>query len=101
VAAGLVGEATAWPWSSAAGRPPGRTDAVAEGDWLSDRIGGWVCTWGEYLAESDGEETGRLLHRHESTGRPLGDRSFVEQVSAAIGRDLVPKKPGRKPKKEK
>jgi putative transposase len=74
---------------------------VAEGGWLPERIGGWVCTWGEHLAEPPEQETGRLLRRHESTGRPLGDRSFVEQVSAAIGRDLVPKKPGRKPKKEK
>ena len=79
VAAGLVGEATAWPWSSAAGHVTGRTDAVAEGDWLSERIGGWVCTWAEYLPESDGEATGRLLARHESTGRPLGGRNFVEQ----------------------
>jgi putative transposase len=99
VAAGLVSEATAWPWSSAPGHVAVRGDAIAEGAWLADRVGGWVCTWGEYLAESDGEETGRLLHRHESTGRPLGDRSFVEQVSAATGRDLVPKKPGRKRKK--
>ena len=42
-----------------------------------------------------------MLRRHESTGRALGDRGFVEQVSAATGRDLVPKKPGRKRKKEK
>ncbi len=33
--------------------------------------------------------------------RPLGNRSFVEQLSAAIGRDWVPKKPTRKPKRKK
>jgi hypothetical protein len=37
--------------------------------------------------------------RGHGTG-PLGDRRFAERVSAAVGRDLVPKKPGRKPKKE-
>jgi putative transposase len=101
VAAGLADEAAAWAWSSAGGHVAGRGDAVAEGDWLADRIGAWVCTWGQYLAETAGEDTGKPLRRHESTGRPLGDRNFVEQVSAAIGRDSVPRKPGRKPKKEK
>ena len=77
-----------------------RADGVAEDDWLADRIGGWVCTWGDYVAEPAEDETGRLLRRHESTGRPLGDRNLVERLIAATGRDLVPK-PGRKPKKEK
>jgi hypothetical protein len=37
----------------------------------------------------------------ESTGRPLGDKSFLDKIRNAIGRDLAPMKPGRKPKKRK
>jgi hypothetical protein len=78
----------------------GRPGAVAEGGWLPERIDGRVCTWGEHLAVPPEEETGRPLRRRESTARPLGDRNFVDQVSAATGRDSLPKKPGRKSEKE-
>ena len=39
-----------WPWSSAAAHVAGRGDAVAEGDWLAERIASWICTW--RMAES-------------------------------------------------
>jgi putative transposase len=98
VKAALAAEAPAWPWSSAAAHVAGGGDAVAEGEWLMDRIGGWTCTWGQYLAQSDGDQMGRLLRSHESTGRPLGDERFVKHIGATLGRDLIAKKPGRKRK---
>jgi putative transposase len=101
VRAGLAARAVDWPWNSAATHVAGRGDAVAEGDWLTHRTAGWVCTWGEYLADRDPEEAIRLLHAHESTGRPLGDKPFVETVGTLLGRDLTLKKAGRKPKKQK
>ena len=99
--AGLVERAEDWPWSSAAGHVAGRGDPVAEGQWLIERTAGWVCTWGEYLAGEDGQETARLLRGRESTGRPLGDQAFLDKIGALLGRDLTLKKPGRKPKAAK
>ena len=77
-----------------------RADAWGEGDWLRERTAGWVCTWEQHLAEADDEQIGPLLRRHENTGRPLGDRAFLERVGTILGRNLLPGKPGR-PKKDK
>ena len=98
VRAGLAARAEDWPWSSAAGHVAGKGDALAEGQWLQERIAGWVCTWAEHLAQSDDALTGQQLRRHENTGRPLGEKPFLERLGAQLGRDLLPGKPGR-PKK--
>ena len=58
VKANLAARPEDWPWSSAAGHLAGRGDAAAEGDWLTERIAGWVCTWGEYLSEDDDPDLG-------------------------------------------
>ena len=34
------------------------------------------------------------MRRLENTGRPLGDRAFLERLGGLLGRDLLPKKPG-------
>jgi len=47
------------------------------------------------------DEAAERSGRYESTGRPLGDRSFLEAIGTFLGRDLVPKEPGRKPKTPK
>ena len=51
-----------------------------------------------YLLGSDGSDVAGVMRRHEATGRPLGDRAFVQGLSALLGRDLLPQKPGPKPK---
>jgi len=38
------------------------------------------------------------MRRGETTGRRLGDEGLVRRIGALLGRDLVPKKPGRKAK---
>ncbi|MBU0638071.1 MAG: hypothetical protein KKB50_04340 [Planctomycetes bacterium] len=43
---------------------------------------------------------GETLQRHERTGRPLGDDSFLTKLRDLLNRALKPKKPGRKPKKK-
>lgn len=65
----------------------------------SARTAGWMCTWGQYLADEDDGQIGPLLRRHENTGQPLGDRAFVQRVGTILGRNLVPGKPGQ-PKKD-
>ena len=39
-----------------------------------------------------------LIESHGRTGRPLGDKNFVEGLEARLGRPLAPMKRGRKPK---
>ena len=93
----LVERAEEWAWSSAALHALGRPDAIAEQRWLTERTDGWICTWREYLARDEWAETARQLRRCESTGRPVGDATFLQTVGQLLGRDLTPKKRGRKP----
>jgi len=73
----------------------------------SGRIAGRVCPWAERLAEEDGmaapggEPIGQILRRHEGTGRPLGERPFIQRIGRLLGRDLTPRKPGRPRKSRK
>jgi len=97
----LVRRAERWPWSSAAAHVAGRGDAVCEGAWLAERIARWVCTWREYLAEADEEAFASAMRTRENTGRPLGEKAFLQQIAALLGRDLLPRKPGRKRKGKK
>ena len=101
VKAGLVDLAQAWPWSSAAAHVAGRGDVVAEGAWLQERTAGWICTWQEYMRQEDEDGLAIAMRRHENTGRPLADSSFVKRVGALLGRSLLPEKPGPKRKPER
>ena len=98
VKAKLVKSAAAWPWSSAASHVSGKPDGIVETDWLTERIAGWVCTWAKYLRSREEREFAAMMRRHENTGRPLGEKSFVKKLEALLGRTLLPGKPGR-PKK--
>ncbi len=97
----LVRRADQWPWSSAAAHVAGRGDAVCEGGWLADRIAGWVCTWRQYLGQADEEAFASAMRTRENTGRPLGEKTFVQRIGTLLGRDLLPKKPGRKRREKK
>ena len=100
VRARLVRRAEDWPWSSAAAHADGKPDPLAEGDWLAELTAGWVCTWAEHLREPADPDIAQRLRRHESTGRPLGERAFLRRVGRLLGRDLLPRKGGR-PRKKK
>ena len=45
--------------------------------------------------DTDAAELAGMLRRHESTGRPLGERPFLERLSRQLGRNLLPGKRGR------
>jgi putative transposase len=45
-----------------------------------------------------GEHEIALLRKHERTGRPLGEDSFIESLESLSDRDLKPQKPGPKKK---
>jgi len=100
VRARLAERAEDWAYSSAAAHATGAPDPLAEADWLGELTAGWVCSWAEHLRNPDDAELGKRLRRHEGTGRPLGDRPFLTRLSAMLGRELVPKKPGPTPKRK-
>jgi putative transposase len=95
VKAGLVGSAWDYPWSSVHAHLSGRGDGVVAVQPLLMRVDDWKG----FLSSCNGRDDAVFL-RHERTGRPLGDEGFVRRVSKRIGRDLMPKKPGRKKKAE-
>jgi putative transposase len=97
----LVHRAEDWPWSSAAAHVLGGRDAVAEGQWLAELTAGWVCTWGEFLQTTEDEKFQAAMRRHEATGRPMGDKTFIAGLESRLGRPLLPKPPGRPRKREK
>jgi putative transposase len=96
VRAGMVAEAWAYPWSSAAYRV-----GEAESDPLvaQREIAGTDVNW-RALLKHDPQETSSL-RRHTRTGRPLGDTGFVQSLESLTGRRLAPGRPGRPPKKTK
>jgi len=55
-----------------------------------------VNDWEEFLRCQPSCEDIKTLQRHERTGRPLGDESFITNLVKSIGRYLKHKKPGRK-----
>jgi putative transposase len=100
VRAKLAKRAQDWPFSSAASHVRGLHDDYAQGEWLSERIAGWVCTWGEYLASTDDAQLSHRMRQHENTGRPLGEKPFLERLGIQLGRNLLPGKGGRPRKKD-
>ena len=91
VRAGIVKSAERYPWSSAAYHLAKRKDdcLVTAGPPLV-----YVDDWATYLGEGTGEAMVKVLEKHLSTGRPMGDDDFVRSLGSRVGRDLVPKKRG-------
>ena len=56
-----------------------------------------VSNWRAFLNDLQNVDADRL-RRHERTGRPLGQESFIEHLEVEFSRTLRPKKPG--PKKQ-
>ena len=53
-------------------------------------------TWEVLLSTDAKDHEQELFRKHERTGRPLGDDSFIETMGLILGRDLKPQKPGPK-----
>jgi len=93
VAAGLVALPGEYPWSSAAAHLAGTNDQLVTVRPLLDM----VSDWRDFLTLVDEEELA-LLKKHERSGRPLGEVTFVEHLEAELKRLLRPAKRGPKPK---
>jgi putative transposase len=96
VAAQLVQHPEAYRWSSARAHLAGKDDGLVKVEPLL----ALVADWRSYLTLSSPDEV-EELHRHESTGRPLGEDGFVEELESTLGRTLRPQKPGPKKNTEK
>jgi putative transposase len=85
-----------WRWSSAAAHAAGCDDGLVRVGPLLER----VKDWREFLAEALEADEAELLRRHERTGRPLGEATFLDRIERTLHRIIRPAKPGRKPKRQ-
>lgn len=91
VKAGLVKEPEDWQWSSARAHLSGEDDALVTTKPLLARIPDWQ----RFLAGGVRETELKALHMHTKSGRPLGAKSWVENLESETGRCLKPKSVGR------
>jgi len=94
VAAGLVDDAGAWPWSSAQAHLAATDDGLVTVAPLLELAGDWRT----FLESSSDEERVNEIKKHERTGRPLGSEGFVARLETVLDRTLKPCKPGPKGK---
>jgi putative transposase len=93
VRAGMVRRAEDHLWSSAAAHCGLRTDRV-----LSDDLPllGEIPDWSAWLAEKELEKELTFIRSRTRTGRPCADDEFTRNMEMKLGRQLLPKKVGRK-----
>jgi putative transposase len=95
VKAKLTVEPEAYAWSSARAHSESRDDALVRVKPLIEIVGDWRL----FLSSGIDEQEKNLFQKHERTGRPLGDDSFIERLEGMANRLLRKQKPG--PKKTK
>ena len=99
VRAGLIAEADAWVWSSAAAHcGVAAADArLAMEEWTAQ----WnASTWSEYLRAGATESEIETFRQCTHTGRPLGTEEFVDELEQRTKRRLAPRKGGRPAKQQ-
>lgn len=84
VRAGLADQPEDWPYSSARAHLGQAEDDLVDIDALAERI----VDWKVFLAATPTWKERSRFRRHESSGIPLGDESFLEEVQALTGRDV-------------
>jgi putative transposase len=92
VRARLCQAAQDWPWSSARAHLAGRDDELVEVAPLLKRTGDFAA----FLGKQEDQQATRALRMAETTGRPLGEASWVDALETKTGRTLAARKPGRK-----
>jgi putative transposase len=92
VRAGLCQRAGDWPWSSARAHLAGQNDELVEVAPLLERVGDFAA----FLGTDEDRQATRALRMAETTGRPLGNVSWVAALEERTGRVLAAQKRGRK-----
>nr|MCH9696722.1 transposase [Gammaproteobacteria bacterium] len=80
-------------WCSVHAHIAGTHDGIVDVAPLLNIVGDWKA----FLKRMNNQQVDEF-EKHERTGRPLGDESFINNISNIIGRDVRPKKPGPKVK---
>jgi putative transposase len=93
VRAGLVSRPQDWAWSSARAHLAGRNDGLVDVRPLLDRIPDF-----QDLLRDDDAEAARRIRAAETTGRPLGNAAFTEELERRLGRSLSKARPGPAPR---
>jgi putative transposase len=97
VAAGLVGRAEAWPWSSARAHVERRSDGLTDIDALGDHVADWRAMLARGLEAGDERERIAAALR---SGRPLGSAAWRQALvdrglPAALSRPARPRRDNR------
>jgi putative transposase len=84
-----------WNWSSASASAhlKAKDDALVRVKPMLDRVQDWAA----YLSQTDKPADEDSIKANSQTGRPLGNAEFIQHLELLTGRELVPKKSGRKP----
>ena len=94
VRAGLVKEPWLYNWSSAGAHVHGCDDGLVRVGPLLEI----VEDWRGFIKQDIMDKEAGLFRLHERTGRPLGDKAFLERIENSICRVLRRQKPGPKKK---
>ena len=90
VSAKICHSATDYLWSSAQAHIAGNDDGLVEARPLLDM----APDWGTFLKQSAPSENA-LLERHQASGFPLGERSFIQKLETQLSAKLCANSRGR------
>lgn len=93
VRARLVKTPEAWRWSSVGAHMGGHPDGFTSRKPPSSLSK--PAAWREFLTEGIADDVAEAIRQHETTGRPLGGKMFVERLEEMSGRVLAMRRPGR------
>ena len=102
VAAGMVGEAGDWGWSSARSHLAGQRvadDPLTDVAALSAHVGNWRAMLRVGLEAMDDPGEVEAIEARIRTGRPLADADWIAEMEARIDRKLAPQRRGPKSRK--
>jgi len=95
VRAGLVRRAEDYLWSSAAAHCLAKPDALLAPVEPASPL---IPDWSAWLAGQEDPSELKAIRINTGTGRPLGSKSFLQHLEVLLGRPLVPRKRGPKPR---
>ena len=93
VQAGLVINPEDWHWSSARPHIEGEDDKLVKSKPLLEFV---REPWKEFLQREVPDHDQNLFRKHERSGRPLGEDSFIVEMESLLGRKLKTQKRGPK-----
>ena len=94
VRARLVKRTQDWPWSSVSAHLSGHDDGLVTVAPVLERYGDFAS----FLDQKENSAAFKMLRQSETTGRPLGSETWIEQLEKLTSRQLKPQKRGPKRK---